>query len=57
MEPDHIVLNGEEWDRAHRLIAAWKNDPSGSNWRVRDAGNRALHWLTSRRGPTQSGTP
>jgi len=28
MEPDHIVLNGEEWDRAHRLIAAWKNDPT-----------------------------
>ena len=28
MEPDHKVLSGEEWNRAHRVISAWKNDPS-----------------------------
>lgn len=30
MEPDYKVLNAEEWGRAHRVIAAWKNDPSAS---------------------------
>jgi hypothetical protein len=28
MEPDHKVLSGEEWDRAHRVVSAWKNDPA-----------------------------
>lgn len=26
MKPDHKILNASEWDKAHRLIADWKND-------------------------------
>lgn len=31
MQPDHQVLNEAEWDKAHKLIAAWKNAPSESH--------------------------
>lgn len=26
MKPDHKILNESEWYKAHRVIAAWKND-------------------------------
>lgn len=26
MKPDHQVLNETEWSKAHKVIAAWKND-------------------------------
>ena len=29
MEPDHKILNAEEWDLAHKVISAWKNDQAG----------------------------
>ena len=27
MKPDHEILSSDEWDRAHRMIAAWRNEP------------------------------
>ena len=26
MKPDHTILTRNEWDSAHRVIAAWRND-------------------------------
>ena len=30
MQPDHKVLDKDEWYAAHRLVAAWKNDPAAT---------------------------
>jgi transcription elongation factor Elf1 len=27
MGPDHKVLNAQEWERGHKVITTWKNDP------------------------------
>jgi hypothetical protein len=31
MKADHEILSNAEWDRAHRMIAAWKNQPDAGH--------------------------
>ena len=31
MQPDHKILTESEWYRAHRVVAAWKNDPKAAH--------------------------
>ena len=30
MKADFKILTPEEWDKAHRIISAWRNDPAGT---------------------------
>lgn len=31
MQPDHKILSKEEWYKAHRVVAAWKNQPQADH--------------------------